>query len=439
MASFDSKNDLEKMRISTATLGCKVNQYETEAMEEALIAAGCIMVPLGEPAEAVLINSCAVTHRSDRDVRSLIRRAKRQIPSPFVAAAGCLAQADAEGLLRAGADLVVGNSEKPNLAELLKNLEPGVFVADIGEQRSLQPMVVTSFKGRARAFLKVQDGCNNRCAYCIVPSVRGPSRSLPAAEIREGLARLGSSDHLEVVLTGVHLGAWGLDLNPPQQFASLLDEAEASGIPGIRLSSLEPLELSLEIIKRVADSKSLCPHLHIPLQAGSDQILSSMNRGYTVKEFSARVIPATKAIKDLCLGLDVIVGFPGETNSLFQETFSFLEAFPFQYLHVFPFSPRAGTKAATMKDQINPKEIKDRARKLRELSNKKKNSFYEKSLGMIMPAILEGKPKNGKIRLRTRNYIPVTAPWTGLPPQKEVLVKLVSVEDGIVGGELIES
>jgi len=254
------------MKISLATLGCKVNQYESEAIGEALSFAGFTVVPYGEPADAVIINSCTVTHRSDRDVRALVRRAKRSSPAPFVAVVGCLAQTDAESLVELGVDLVAGNSEKSDLPRLLKNLQGGVFVGDIQKQREIRSMPVDGFRGKARAFLKVQDGCDNQCAYCIVPKARGPSRSLSPEEIRSGLENLKKAGHLEVVLTGVHLGAWGLDFNPSEPFSLLLDLAEASGIPNIRLSSIEPLELTSKIVGRIASSEALCPHIHIPLQ-----------------------------------------------------------------------------------------------------------------------------------------------------------------------------
>jgi len=426
------------MKISLATLGCKVNQYESEAIGEALSCAGFTVVPYGEPADAVIINSCTVTHRSDRDVRALVRRAKRSSPAPFVAVVGCLAQTDAESLVELGVDLVAGNSEKADLPRLLKNLQGGVFVGDIQNQRKIKPMPVDGFRGKARAFLKVQDGCDNQCAYCIVPKARGPSRSLGPEEIRSGLENLKKSGHLEVVLTGVHLGAWGLDFNPAKPFSLLLDLAEASGLPAIRLSSIEPMELTNEIVRRIASSETLCPHLHIPLQSGSDKILSSMNRGYSVEQFSGRVLAAVDAIENLCLGLDVIVGFPGETDELFEETAAFLESFPFQYLHVFPYSPRAGTRAAEMKGQVDPGKIKTRALRLRELSEFKKRSFHEKNLDQILPAVLEGEAQGGTIRLRTRNYINVVAPAEGQPVQGEAMVKLCSIDGGKVVGELIK-
>lgn len=422
------------LRVSVVTLGCKVNQYESRALEESLTARGHVLVPFGEPADAVVVNTCTVTHRSDRDARALIRRARRTVPGARVVATGCYAQVDPEALASLGVDAVVGNGEKGALPELLEAGTSGVQVADAAALRELAPAPVSRFEGRSRAFLKVQDGCECFCAYCIVPYARGPSRSLPLPEVRAGLARLGGAGHREVVLTGVHLGLWGRDLAPPRPLGALLDAAEASGVPRVRLSSLEPGEITPDVVERLAGSRVLCPHLHVPLQSGSDRVLEAMGRPYTSAEFRRRVEAAAAAIPGLCLGLDVIVGFPGEGDAAFQETGGLLEDLPLAYLHVFPFSPRRGTRAWDLPGRVPQPVIADRASRLRELSRKKRETFERNHLGSVMLALPEGWASQGILALRTRNYIEVRVPCSGPLPRDELFVRLERFDGPGVAG-----
>ena len=307
---------------------------------------------------------------------------------------------------------------------------------DWGDSLALGPEPVTRFGERARAFLKVQDGCQAFCAYCIVPYARGPSRSLPLEEVVAGFARLRGAGYDEVVLTGVHLGNWGRDLDPPRHFAQVLDAAEASGVVRVRLSSLEPGEVSFEVVRRLAASSVLCPHLHVPLQAGSDRILAAMGRPYTAAAFVEAVRGAAAAIPGLCLGCDVIVGFPGEGDAEFTATERLLEALPVSYLHVFPFSPRRGTPAWDMEPKTAAPVVKERARRLRALSKRKQQEFWRAQVGRRVPALVEDGPRDGCLRTRTRNYVPVAVPWEGPPPRGEIDVVITEVEEGVTRGRV---
>ncbi len=420
------------MRVCVVTLGCKVNQYESRALEEELRSRGHVLVPFGEPADVVVVNSCTVTHRSDRDTRAWVRRARRANPGIRVVVTGCYAQVDPEALREMGVDAVVGTGEKPVIPRLLEEGAGGVLVGDPSRARELRPAPVSRFGGRSRAYLKVQDGCEAFCAYCIVPYARGPSRSLPLEHVRAGLDRLREVGYREVVLTGVHLGLWGRDLVPPRPFEDLLDAAEGAGIPRVRLSSLEPNEISDGVIGRIARPGALCPHLHVPLQSGSDRVLRAMGRPYTVAEFRRRLEAAARAVPGVCLGLDVIVGFPGESPEDFEATRELLEGLPVAYLHVFPFSPRRGTPAAERPDRVPADEIRRRARVLRELSERKRREFHGAQVGLRLPALPEGEPRGGVLRLRTRNYVPVRVPWAGPAPRDEVTVLLERVREGWV-------
>lgn len=424
------------MRISVLTLGCKVNQFESGALEEALEARGHRLVPFGEPADAVVVNTCTVTHRSDRDARALIRRAQRANPGARIVATGCLAQVAPETLRALGVAAVVGTAEKGTIPDLLEAGAGGVFVGDVAGASALEPVALRRLRGRTRPFFKVQDGCDAFCAYCIVPHARGPSRSLPPGDVRAGLSQLAGAGHREVVLTGVHLGLWGRDLTPPRPFGELLDEAEACGVPRVRLSSLEPREVTAEVVARLAGSAVLCPHLHVPLQSGSDRILRAMGRPYTAAEFRATVERAAEAVEDLCVGLDVIVGFPGEDEAAFRETLDLLGSVPFAYLHVFPFSARRGTRAWDLPDRVPEPAVKERAAALRALSRERREGFAQRFVGRTLPVLAEGDPEGGVLRGTTRNYLSVRLPWQGPPPAGEVDAELIGRDGGALRGRL---
>ncbi|WP_025321537.1 tRNA (N(6)-L-threonylcarbamoyladenosine(37)-C(2))-methylthiotransferase MtaB [Deferrisoma camini] len=425
-------------RVSVATVGCKVNRFESEALEQSLRQRGFQVVGPGEAADVVIVNSCTVTHRSDRDTRALVRRARQAHPGARIVVTGCYAQVAPQDLVDVGADLVVGTGAKMSVPDLLERGACGVHRDEPADPVSGRFPEVRGLRGRARAYLKVQDGCEAFCAYCIVPYARGPSRSLPLDRVREGLASLGRAGYREVVLTGVHLGLWGRDLDPPRPLEALLDAAESSGIPRVRLSSLEPGELTPAVVDRLARSDVLCPHVHVPVQSGSDRILAAMGRPYGADRVRERVGDLAGRIEGVCIGMDLIVGFPGEGEAEFEETVRLVEELPVAYLHVFPFSPRRGTRAWDLPGRVPPGVIKRRAARLRSLSQEKRQAFRRSQVGRVLPALAEGPARGGAaLRFRTRNYLAVQVDWQGPRPVDEVPVRVDALDGDVLRGTLV--
>jgi threonylcarbamoyladenosine tRNA methylthiotransferase MtaB len=396
------------------TLGCKVNQCETAYLEERLRGAGYRIVPFSGPADLYCLNTCAVTARAAMESRQLLRRALRQNPEARVVVTGCYAQiARAEIARIPGVSLILGSTEKLALLEHLAGpmsaAVPTVRVGDPRATGSPQSLALNAFAGRTRAFLKIQDGCDASCSYCIVPHARGRSRSIPAAPVLEQVERFLAGGFQEIVLTGIHLGQWGQDLEPPWRLISLLgDIFERCPPPRLRLSSLEPGEITGEFLDRMASEPRLCPHLHVPLQSGDASILGRMNRTYHPLFYRDLVRDAVARIPGLAVGADVLVGFPGETDAGFRNTYRLLESLPLAYLHVFPFSPRPGTPAALMKGKVPPPVIRTRSALLRELDRAKRLAFMGRFVGTVRPVLLEGRSAAGGGRLGfSDNYIPV--------------------------------
>jgi len=333
--------DSEPTTVAFATLGCKLNQVESQELRGLLEAKGYRAVGFDEVAQVYVINTCTVTARADCSGRQMIRRAITRNPNALIVATGCYAQVDPQAIARIpGVDLIVGHQEKHRLADLLESLgkreTPLVEVGEIREARSLPALPVGTRPERSRAFVKIQDGCQHRCAFCIVPYARGRSRSQDPELVVEQVAQLVGSGRGEVVLTGVDMGHYGRDRVPPTTLARLLARVvEVPGLRRLRLSSILPAYFTEELIEVVTGSPLICPHLHIPLQSGSDRILKSMRRPYNTSIYSQLVERISRVVPDLGLGTDLIVGFPGESEADFRETVSFVEALPFSYLHVF--------------------------------------------------------------------------------------------------------
>jgi len=422
-------------KIAITTLGCKINQFESAAMTEALAQDGYSMVPFSEMADVYVINSCTVTAKTDAESRRLIRRATRLNPDARVVVTGCYAQMAGDELLKLpGVNLILGNSEKKDIVGFLKGLgdQPKAVVTDISKERSGAATPLESFAEHTRAFLQVQNGCDARCAYCIVPFARGASRSVAPQEALDGMASFAAKGFKEIVLTGIHLGGYGLDLTPPTDLLGLLTRAEERAlVTRLRIGSVEPTEVSLELVRFMATSRMVCPHLHLPLQSGSDGVLARMNRGYTTKLFRGVVDSLVQAMPDICLGTDVIAGFPGETEEEFSETYRFIESLPLAYLHVFPFSQRPGTPAATMTPQLHPRVIKERAEALRTLSEKKKCDYAAGFVGRELQVLVQ-KDEEGRKGL-SRNYLPVLIEGSEGLLNNEVTVLIT----GSRGGELV--
>jgi threonylcarbamoyladenosine tRNA methylthiotransferase MtaB len=404
--------------IALATLGCKVNQCESAYLEEKLTQADFLIRPFTGRADLYCINTCAVTSRAAMQSRQLIRRARRQNPEAEVVVMGCYAQIAAEEIAAIpGVTHILGTTEKLSLLDYLahpeQNQPPYVQVNDVRTAPALQPLVFSGFSHRTRAFLKVQDGCDAFCSYCIVPYARGRSRSISLESVLSQVARFLDHGYQEVVLTGIHLGQWGLNFNPRQDLIDLLlSVIEHCPPPRLRLSSLEPGEITSDLLDLIATEPSLCPHLHIPLQSGDATILARMNRHYHPDLYRDLVLEATQRIPDLAVGADVLVGFPGETDACFQNSYRLIESLPIAYLHVFPYSPRPTTPAATMSDQVSPAVIRQRSGLLRELDQTKRLAFLQRFLGEMQQVLVENRWDEASSMQCgfTDNYLPVLVP-----------------------------
>ncbi len=432
-------------KIAITTLGCKVNQYESASFQSEFEARGVEIVPFSHPADIYVINTCAVTNKAGAQSRQTIRKALKTNDKARVVVTGCYSQIAALDILEIVDQpvCIVGNGYKHLLVDFALSsdyCDLEMYMADIGKVRECCHLPVTSFSGRTRAYLRIQDGCDNYCSYCIVPLARGRSRSV-LPEIALGQARMFvDNDYREIVVTGIHVGRYGQDLvDRPDTLATFLDQVTALN-PGtrFRLSSLEPNELSDEILALFATKENLMPHLHIPLQSGDDRILKKMNRHYTAAEFGEIVSKAHKRLPDAALGIDVLVGFPGEDEQAFQNTYDLLSGLPLTYLHVFPYSRRPGTAAAKNKDQVATKIKDERVRRLRELGERKQQEFYKRFVGSRHRVLAESKKnKLGLMRGFTENYIPVffEAPATAAHTILEV--RIDRVEGGLVFASLV--
>lgn len=386
-------------RVALTTLGCRVNQVDGLEMASALEARGLRTVAPDEPADVVVVNTCTVTARADFSDRQAIHRAVRRHPGARVVVTGCWAQTDPDAVARiAGVDLVVGNADKARLPELIGRLLDGPaalrcpterHVSDISGARVLAPAPVAAGPGRSRAFVKAQDGCQHRCAFCIVPLARGVSRSREPHVVIEQVRHLAEAGHRDVTLTGVDLGHYGRDLSPRTTLAALL--RAVAGVPGlrwVRLSSVLPTYFTPELIEVIVGSPTVAPHLHVPLQSGSDAVLRRMRRPYTAAMYRGLVDRLSAALPRLGLGADVIVGFPGETDADLAATQAMVESLPFTYLHVFPYSDRKGTEAATLGRRVDPHAIVARGRELRALAADKSLAFRRGLIGTTQEAVV---------------------------------------------------
>ena len=426
------------------TLGCKLNQCETAQMEEALLTQGFRVVPWNQTAAVRVLNTCTVTSKTDRECRRLIRRAKREDPSSRMVVTGCYAQVAPDRVAAIPeVDLVLGNTDKLRLAEHLADLHAsadegnaaraGAAPAHVTAYASAKGLsggtegdFITHFSGYTRAFLKIQNGCDARCSYCIIPAARGPSRSMPPAQVLEQVELLGDRGYREVVLTGIHVGAWGRDLGTGETLADLLTRLPTiESVGRFRLSSIEPMELDEGVLSAIsAAGRRYADHFHLPLQSGSDGVLRRMNRPYTAAEYLARVRQVRSAFPHAALGADVIVGFPGETDEEFEETYRLVANSPLTYLHVFAYSDRPGTRASAMKDKVEPEVIRERSHRLRELGEQKDRAFQEAFRGRVLDAlILQSQGEDGRLVALTGNYLRVS-----VPGDRRMINRLLPVE-----------
>lgn len=423
---------------SIKTLGCKVNQFESETLEQTLAARGC-RPACGEKADLCIINTCTVTQKAAMQSRQAIRQAIRANPGARILVTGCYAQTEPEAIKKIpGVHDIVGHGDKSRIPEtlILPELPKYPEPEETGSQAPTKPgsgnqpasclpgNTLQNAQCRTRPFLKIQDGCNAFCTYCIVPFARGRSQSQPVGSVIESIRRLKKDGIHEVVLTGIHLGHYGLDLTPRSSLADLLAVVESAGpMERIRISSIEPAEISDELIDRVADSQVFCRHFHIPLQSGDNEVLKRMNRPYTREMFHDLISRIHDRIPDAAIGVDVLVGFPGESDAAFDQTISLIEALPITYLHVFPYSPRKGTPAYDFLNQIPPSIVKARCSALRSLGRAKKKRFFRSHIGKEVEILIEGVRDDvtGHLKGMTSNYIPVMV--EGKDHLKNTLVK----------------
>ncbi|MCD8212298.1 MAG: tRNA (N(6)-L-threonylcarbamoyladenosine(37)-C(2))-methylthiotransferase MtaB, partial [Oscillospiraceae bacterium] len=386
------------MTVSFYTLGCKVNQYETQAMEQEMTRRGHTLVPFGEPADACVINTCSVTAEGDRKSRGAVRRARRECPSAVVAVCGCFPQVHADQAAELGADLVMGSADHGvflDRLEALAAVPPAdrAFLLDPGDpmkRRDFERLPAGGLADRTRALLKVEDGCVNFCSYCIIPYARGPVRSLPMDEARAQAVRLAEQGYRELVLTGIELSSWGSDLpgHPlPEQL--ILEICEAAPSLRVRLGSLEPRTITDSFCQYCAGLDNLCPHFHLSLQSGCDATLRRMNRKYDTARYLESVNLLRRYFPGCAVTTDLITGFPGETEEEFAETLDFLETCRFSAMHIFPYSPRPGTPAAELPDQVPRKEAEERARKASFLAWKMKRDYLERCTDSVLDVLFE--------------------------------------------------
>lgn len=423
------------------TLGCKVNQYESEAIAELLNASDWTAASKNEEADICIINTCTVTGKAAMQSRQIIRQAIKANPYARIIVTGCYAQTGYQEIKEIeGVHDIIGHSLKHRIPKAIsastlqpESGSPKTLILDVKKERYLKEVPVLVAGNRTRPYLKIQDGCDASCTYCIVPLTRGPSRSMPFEDVLEKIDALKKAGYREVVLTGIHLGAYGNDLSPDNgQLSDLLRRIiDAGAVDRIRLSSIEPNELNHKIISIVASSDRICRHFHIPLQSGSDKILKKMKRPYNSGVFRDLIFTLYNTIPDVAIGCDILVGFPGETDKNFMETYQLIEALPVTYLHVFPFSAREGTRAYDFPNKVAPELIKERCSRIRELGLLKKKTFYEKSIGKTARVLIEAKRDRdtGLLKGLTSNYISVQIDGPDYLKNIMVDVKLVEMLD----------
>lgn len=443
---LENEDRIMRKRVAFYTLGCKLNFSETSTIARTFVNEGFDRVEFNEVADIYVINTCSVTENADKRFKSIVKQAQKVNPNAFVAAVGCYAQLKPQELADVnGVDLVLGATEKFKITDYLNDLSKN----DMGEVHSCEIEEADFYVGsysigdRTRAFLKVQDGCDYKCTYCTIPLARGISRSDTMESVIENAKEIASQNIKEIVLTGVNIGDYGKgefgNKKHEHTFLDLVTELDkVEGIERLRISSIEPNLLKNETIDLVSKSRAFVPHFHIPLQSGSNDILKKMKRRYMKELYVDRVSKIKEVMPEACIGVDVIVGFPGETDELFLETYNFLNGLDISYLHVFTYSERDNTEAAIMEGVV-PKNVRaKRSKMLRGLSVKKRRAFYESQLGTTRTVLFEGENKEGYIHGFTENYVKVKYPWNPELVNTLHQVELTKIDaDGIVRFDFI--
>ena len=432
-------------KVAFYTLGCKVNQYETEAMLEMFKKDGYTQVDSEDFADVYVINTCTVTHMSDRKSRQYIRRMKKKNPDAIIAVVGCYSQVSPEEILDIEeVNLVMGTNERRQIVEEIKKIDAKnnkiSTVDDIMKVRAFEEIEISQANGRTRAFIKIQDGCDRFCTYCIIPYARGGKvRSRDLESIVSEVEKLVLNGYKEVVLTGIHVASYGKDIK--DENTNLLKVIktinEIDGIERIRLSSVEPVLFTDEFVSEVSKMEKVCPHYHLSLQSGCDETLKRMNRRYTTKEYKEIVDRLRENIPNVAITTDVIVGFPGETNDEFKATYEFLKDIELSQMHVFKYSPRKGTPAATMENQIDPQMKQIRSDKLLNLNKENFAKFAGKFIGQEMDVLFESSVAENTYEGLTTNYIRVLVKSDKDIHGEILKVKLTDIKDEYVEGTLV--
>jgi MiaB-like tRNA modifying enzyme len=427
--------------VALHTLGCKLNFSETSTIGNQFLNKGYEVVEFKEKADIYVFNTCTVTEHADRECRQLVRRALRQNPNAYVIVTGCYAQLRPEEISHIqGVDAILGSNEKLKLFSLLEDFEKKdlacIYVSPINNSNEFGASYSTDADTRTRAYFKIQDGCDYNCSFCTIPLARGSSRSMEPDAVLTEFKHLISTGYKEIILTGVNVGDYGKSFDT-RLYDLLSRMVEKEGNFRIRISSIEPNLLSDDILQLTRQSEKMCKHFHVPLQSGSPQILKLMQRRYKAEYYSEVIHKATELISNLGIGVDVIVGFPGESEEDFLTTYNFIKDLPVSYLHVFTYSERPDTKAITMSSRVEIIERKRRNNMLRILSDKKKNLFYESMIGRELEVLFESENNDGKMKGFSSNYVRVCNDYDPTLINELSVVKIESVRDNLCHGTIL--
>ena len=432
------------MKVAFSTLGCRVNVYESEAMAEKFIREGYEVVEPSEVADVYVINTCTVTNMGDKKSRQIISKSRRLNENATIAVVGCYSQMSPQEVSEIpGVDVVLGTRNKGDVVYYVnKARDEGksqVHVESVIKNKKFEDLNIEEYQDKTRAFLKIQDGCNRFCTYCIIPYSRGSVCSKDPRKVMEEVKNLAEHGFKEIILSGIHTASYGLDLEGKITLIDLIEDIEnIEGIERIRIGSIEPAFFTKEVIEKMKTFKKLCPHFHLSLQSGCDSTLKRMNRRYTAAEYKAAVELLRETLPDVSITTDVIVGFPGETEEEFKETFNFLEDIKLTKTHIFKFSPRKGTRAENMPGQLDGNVKDKRSKILMDLNKKNESDFNEKFIGREMDVLFEGHIKDGLLEGYTANYIKVQVPSEGLKLAGKIIkVKIVKSLGEVVLGEVI--
>jgi threonylcarbamoyladenosine tRNA methylthiotransferase MtaB len=426
------------------TLGCKVNQAETETVEGLFVKEGYKVVDFKEKADVYVINTCTVTHLGDRKSRQLIKQAHRRNPQAVIVAMGCYAQIDPDSVVEIeGVNLVIGTQNRSQIVKMVERVrnerQKVKLVGDIMEAQEFEEIPVYEQQGRTRVSLKIQEGCQQFCSYCIIPYTRGPLRSRKMENIIEQVKKIEKAGFKEIVLTGIHLGMYGIDLGKE---ASLADVAETvanfQGIERVRIGSIDPMDISPQLIQTIKKEPKICNHLHIPLQSGDDWILSRMNRPYNRSEFAAVINTLRSEIPDIAISTDIIAGFPGEEEQHFQHTLEFCRNMNFMRMHIFKYSPRKGTVAAEMEKQILPQVKEERSKKLSALAGELALEYHKSLVGKILPVLFEQNVDMYRAQGLNEYYVKTIVPCRENLEGQIKSVKITAADMECVAGEIID-